>query len=350
MRALKRLFTPDGRAWSAAAVLSLLLAGDVVCETEAGRLHPRAIAVAATPIAFDRLRPDTTTFGRLTWRGGLEIASPETPEFGGYSGIAVTDRGARFIAVSDQGSWLAGTLVRKGERLAGLADTRVGPLLSKKGKMLKKKRDADAEDIALWRNKKGAYALISFERKHRIGRFPFARGELGAPQSNLDLPEAVSEADSNKGLESVTVLTDDDNRGTVLTFAEKLLDDEGNHSGWLIRDKSNAAVRLKRHSDFEVTGLATLPSGNVVVLERSFSLLGGIAMRLSEIDRGDIAPGALLDGREILRADMRYDIDNMEGVAAYENDAGETILTLVSDDNFNKNGLQRTLLMQFKLD
>jgi hypothetical protein len=40
-------------------------------------------------------------------------------------------------------------------------------------------------------------------------------------------------------------------------------------------------------------------------------------------------------------------IDNMEAIAAHRSAAGETILTLMSDDNFS--ALQRTLLMQFAL-
>jgi hypothetical protein len=37
----------------------------------------------------------------------------------------------------------------------------------------------------------------------------------------------------------------------------------------------------------------------------------------------------------------------MEGIAAHRSASGETILTLISDDNFS--ALQRTLLMQFAL-
>jgi len=37
----------------------------------------------------------------------------------------------------------------------------------------------------------------------------------------------------------------------------------------------------------------------------------------------------------------------MEGIAVHRSSAGETILTLISDDNFS--ALQRTLLMQFAL-
>ena len=45
---------------------------------------------------------------------------------------------------------------------------------------------------------------------------------------------------------------------------------------------------------------------------------------------------------------MGDQIDNMEGLAVRSNDRGQTILTLVSDDNGNT-FLQRTILLQFAL-
>ena len=44
---------------------------------------------------------------------------------------------------------------------------------------------------------------------------------------------------------------------------------------------------------------------------------------------------------------MTSQIDNMEGLAVSQDEAGRTILTLVSDDNFSI--LQRTLILQFAL-
>jgi len=91
-----------------------------------------------------------------------------------------------------------------------------------------------------------------------------------------------------------------------------------------------------------------LPSGDVLLLERRFSLFrGGIAMRLRRIALADIKPGALVDGPILLYADMGYQIDNMEGLSTHRTAAGDLILTMVSDDNFSF--LQRTILLQFKL-
>ena len=63
-------------------------------------------------------------------------------------------------------------------------------------------------------------------------------------------------------------------------------------------------------------------------------------MRIRRIPLAAIAPGALVDGRELIVADMGYQIDNMEGLSVHRTAAGDTILTLVSDDNFS--ALQRT--------
>jgi hypothetical protein len=71
-------------------------------------------------------------------------------------------------------------------------------------------------------------------------------------------------------------------------------------------------------------------------------------MRLRRIAAGDIRPGATIKGEVLLEADMGYEIDNMEALAIHADANGRTVLTLMSDDNFN-GFLQRTLLLQFTL-
>jgi hypothetical protein len=43
---------------------------------------------------------------------------------------------------------------------------------------------------------------------------------------------------------------------------------------------------------------------------------------------------------------MGHEIDNMEGLALHTGPRGETIITMISDDNFN-HVMQRTVLLQF---
>ena len=70
-------------------------------------------------------------------------------------------------------------------------------------------------------------------------------------------------------------------------------------------------------------------------------------MRMRRIPLSAIKDGALIDGPVVVTADMGYQIDNMEGIGVSRGPDGETILTLMSDDNFSV--IQRTLLLQFAL-
>src|SRR5215468_2708640 len=54
---------------------------------------PEAIKVTAQPIsAFDRVKPARRQFGRLEFRGGLVLSSA-SPDFGGWSGLVMSDDG-----------------------------------------------------------------------------------------------------------------------------------------------------------------------------------------------------------------------------------------------------------------
>ena len=55
----------------------------------------------------------------------------------------------------------------------------------------------------------------------------------------------------------------------------------------------------------------------------------------------------MIDGPSIFEADLGDEVDNMEGIDAHLTAEGETVLTMVSDDNFSM--IQRTLLLQFTL-
>jgi len=49
----------------------------------------------------------------------------------------------------------------------------------------------------------------------------------------------------------------------------------------------------------------------------------------------------------LFEADLRFEIDNMEGLAVHQTPAGETVLTLISNDNFS--AVKRNELLQFTL-
>lgn len=307
------------------------------------------IDVQARPITqFRSSSPGQHQFGKLEFRGGLVLSS-SSPSFGGWSGITVDADGLRFLAVSDEGSWLGGEITYRGRAPSGIAGARTGPLRALRGRHIDKKKDLDAEAISLVDGglTRGT-ALIGFERNHRIGVFPVVEGVLEAPVRYLKLTPDMRQMKANKGFEAVAVLKGGPAKGSVVAFAERYPGDVSQHVGWIWVKEQPQRLSLVDHGDFEITDATSLPDGTLLVLERRFRWTEGVKMRLRLIAADAVKPGAVLDGETLLEADLASEIDNMEGLAAHRDAAGETVLTLISDNNFNT-FLQRTLLLQFTL-
>jgi hypothetical protein len=107
-------------------------------------------------------------------------------------------------------------------------------------------------------------------------------------------------------------------------------------------------VFLKAVRDYRVTDLALLPGGDLLILERSFSLERGAGMQLRRVKRSAVAPLRAFTGEVLADLDVRYSIDNMEAAAVRQNGKGETLIYVLSDDNYN--GLQRTVLLMFAIE
>ena len=133
----------------------------------------------------------------------------------------------------------------------------------------------------------------------------------------------------------------------MIAISERGLDKAGNTSGFLIGGASPGDFAVTRSSNYDVTDAALLPGGDVLLLERRFSWSSGLAIRMRRIPLGEIKPGAVVDGPVLFDVDLGYEIDNMEGLSVHRSAGGETVLTLISDDNFS--AVQRTLLLQFTL-
>ncbi len=116
---------------------------------------------------------------------------------------------------------------------------------------------------------------------------------------------------------------------------------------FLLRAGDVARFSVKRSDDFDVSDCTILPPADLLLLERSYSPARGVAMRIRRIPLAAHQAGRGRRRQPLIEADLGYQIDNMEGIAVHRNARGETILTLVSDDNFSV--LQRNLLLQFTL-
>lgn len=348
---LRRLRTPGfgvKRVVGAAVMAGAVLAGLAIAQPKPGTrgLEVGGVVVTASPIAaFDRADGSRRTFGKLEWRGGLVLGS-KAKAFGGWSGITLDAQGKGFLAISDAGTWMSGKIAYKGSAPAGIVDAKIGPLLARDGKGLARFKDRDAESVALASGSlDDGTVLIAFEQKGRIGRFPVKDGVVSAPTSYLAMPKAVRGLD---GFEAATVLRGVPLKGSAVAVAERLMTPAKHHAGWIWVGKEPKAFALSDIGGFDITDLAALPDGDVLVLERRFRWLEGVSMRVRRVPAGELKPGAVVRGEVLMEADLGQQIDNMEGLAVHAGDDGETILTIISDDNFN-GLLQRTLLLQFAL-
>jgi hypothetical protein len=311
-------------------------------------LEPMSIDVLAKPInGFSRLSGEKR-FGRLVFRGGLTLSS-SSEWFGGWSGVTLGNDGRRILAVSDAGVWLTAEMVYDGEKPVGVDGARIGPILASDGSHLSRNRDRDAEAVCLVDGSlERGTVIIAFEQNTRIGRFPVTERGVGRPTSYLSQPAERPRLQRNRSIEAVTVLRGGRYRGAVLAFAERYQETAGKHTGWLWLGGRPEKLFVSATEGYDITDVAGLRDGSILILERAFGWLSGVAMRLRIVTATEISPGRTAEGRILLTADMGSDIDNMEALAVHETASGETVVTLMSDDNFNAY-LQRNLLLQFTL-
>jgi hypothetical protein len=283
-------------------------------------------------------------FGPLEYIGGLELRG-QHPNFGGISAIRVIPDGHRFLAVTDTGDWLEGTLAYLNGRIAAVTGVTIAPVIGPGGQRAKDMGLWDSESLAI----DGNALFIGIEREHTILAFDRSKGGLRAEGRSISLPAFVREWPENRGIEALGILpAGSPYAGRLIGLSERSGGREEPTEGFVMRRDGGEAFRfrLRRSDGFDITALDFLPNGDLIVLERYFTPVRGVAMRLRRVKSAAILPEATVDGEVLLVADKAYHVDNMEGLSIHRNAAGEVILTIVSDDNFSV--AQRTLLLQFR--
>ena len=294
-----------------------------------------------------RIGSTETRFGSLEFAGGLEMVSTQR-HFGALSGLVFLDGNTEILAVADTGFWLTASLQRDpaSQRLLAVNNGVMQVMTDAAGQPLTGKWQADAEGIAMDAN--GGIA-VSFEREHRLEWFSRdTQGSLNRLGVEVP-PVALNELRHNRGFEGIDYAPSGSAlRGSLVGVSEKSLDASGNIMAF-VRDLDGASFEfsVERDGDFDVTDIAFLPDGDLVLLERRFTVLDGVAMRLRLIPDGNITSARTVRPDTLLVADMGYQIDNMEGLTVSTDRDGVQRLTLMSDDNHSI--LQRNLLLEFRL-
>lgn len=298
-----------------------------------------AIDLSSRPRMLNPEQPEQRRVGELLWRGTLEISSAD-PRFGGFSALRIGADGRTLTALNDKGHWLTAQLRHDSKgHLSGLDQGEMAAYLSPSGRPVAASSALDAESMTVLPD--GDW-LVGFEWNHRLWRYPAGSRPLTAAPRVYPPPPWLGRVPSNKGMEALVTLPD----GGVLAFTEGLERGDG-LAAFLHRKNKWHLNSYLAQANFQPTDAGLLPDGDVLVLERRFTLLGGLSARLMRLEENQIKPRGDLTGSELALLQRPLTLDNMEGLAIHRNPAGETLIYLISDDNFNL--LQRTLLMLFAL-
>lgn len=304
----------------------------------------RAEVPTTTTVTAIMLDPDDrhrSRVGDLIWRGGVDIQHSD-PRFGGLSGLHISPDGKQLIAVSDRGYRVSASLEYAQGSLSNVKDIRIARLKRSNGAPAKGGWH-DAESLSPDGN--GGF-LVSFERRHRIVSYRTLNGTALAGQpSRMILPQDAATQPFNGGIEGLARLCD----GRFIAISEKGKSGgrDGTRSMWIGDGKSWRNAPYPAYQAFSPTGAATLPDCSVLVVERSFNVVEGVRARIVRLPATAFDPGNEITTQELAYLAPPLSVDNMEGIAVRNGAAGETLVYLVSDNNYS--GYQRTLLMMFDL-
>jgi hypothetical protein len=302
------------------------------------------IKVSNRTIENFRIGSTESRFGPLEFNGGLELTSGNR-DFGSLSGLRFIEPGSALIAVSDNGFWISGTITRDASgHPASINRARIAEMPDANGGRSSDKWDTDAEGLLI----DGGNVSVSFERNHRIATGMLDRETLSFTAKDEPLPVPASELRSNRGFETLAKSpAESPLRGARVAVTEKSLNKNNDIFAGVMEGPRKGIFFVKRSGEYDVSDGDFLPNGDLLLLERRFSMASGVAMRIRRIKGADIKPGATVDGEVLFEADMAYQIDNMECLDVWQRADGATMISLASDDNHSI--LQRNLYLEFRL-
>lgn len=303
------------------------------------------LPIAVESSVIDDLGGNPTLSPGLAFLGGIELSSSE-PLFGAFSSIRFRDDKS-FLGVFDTGYWIEGRILRDAEgRLSGVEAVRLAPLLDASGRESRSKFQVDAESLAL----DGDRGFVGFEQRHRVLAYaPLSDLGKALPSAPLAFPFDLDILHSNGGFESLVIAPKGSPvEGALVAISEKSFDANGNLYAAIVGGPLGGEFRVRPRDDFEITDATFLPDGDLLLLERRFSIATGVGMRLRRIEGASLRPDAVVDGEILFEANYRSQIDNMEGLDAIPEADGSVRLIVVSDDNHSI--LQRSLMLEFRLE
>lgn len=311
---------------------------------QAQTAKPFAVEVSATPISNFRIGSSETRFGPLEFVGGLSLRAGDDA-FGQLSAMRFLSPGIDIIGHADHGYWFFGAIERDSNHVPiGIRDFRMQAMLDKGGVPVASKRDKDAEGLDV----RDGVATVAFERNARVAQYAVNAEGMAGPLRELDFIIPRGELRHNQGFETLVYSPSESAlQGAPIVIAERSVDPDGNIFAAILDGPHRGIFKVARTDEFDVTDGVFLPGGDLLLLERRFSLSRGVAMRLRRIAGDDLRKGALVDGDTLVEVGLNHHIDNMEAIDLWRREDGELVVALMSDDN--QSFLQRSLYVEFIL-
>ena len=265
---------------------------------------------------------------------GSKILTYEDQDFGGISGLTVSENGENFVFLSDKSFFFKGKIIRN--NLNKIIDLKIldkGQLSSSKGEILTGK-NIDSESIVKI-DKSGYY--VSFESNNRI----MYHETLKSPGKFIPKHSDFDKLLFNDGIEALAIKEN----GELYALPE--LPPKGkdyhpiykfNNNEWSIIDK------IKIDQGFKVVDAEMIDDENLITLERKFSFYDGFKIRLRRI----IFEKNIIKNSEILLESLPWEYYNFEGLGKWKDSNGNIYLTMVSDNQFSP--LLKTEVKEFILN
>jgi hypothetical protein len=256
--------------------------------------------------------------GQAVWLGTHDWTM-NNDRFGGMSAIEIDPDGFGFVAVSDRGSILAGTLQRDAAgRITGVTAGALGALRGRDDGALGDGR-TDSEGLAIAPD---GTIYISFEIAPRLLRYH----RLHGPAEILPIPRDFSRMPFNSALEALAIAPD----GALYTMPEESLRNDGAFTVYRFRNGAwDQPFLLPPDGPFLPVGADFGPDGRFYLLERKLGILG-----FSSRVRRFVLTGDSIDAGETLLQTEPGAHGNLEGIGVWRDAEGRLRLTMIADNNF----------------
>lgn len=268
------------------------------------------------------------TLDRASLLASVEITS-ELDSVGGLSGLEVAADGLQFLAISDRGIVFQGQIERADGLLASAQIKTTSALRNTKGAALTSGQN-DSEGLAVGSD---GQIAVSFEGRDRIYVYSSPGEGASAILRNPDFETFGP----NSGLEALAMGPD----GAIYAIPERSGRADRPFPVYRYRlDVWDVPFSIPRRGAFLVVGADIGPDGLLYVLERDFT---GVGFR-SRVRRFDLTG----QQEETLLQTSNATHDNLEGISVWQNETGQIVLTMISDDNFQP--LQLTEIVEYRID